>query len=139
LQRLCRTRGEQWGQAMRRTNVLVVEDEAMICELISEVLEENGFAVHTATTGEAALNYLESTGAEVDVLFTDINLEGRMDGSTLAKAVRERRPDLPIVYCSGRYSPTAIAPLVTRSVFVKKPYDLGDICILLSRLTGTAH
>jgi CheY-like chemotaxis protein len=124
---------------MRRTNVLVVEDEAMICELISEVLEENGFDVHTATTGEAALNYLESAGAEVDVLFTDINLEGRMDGSTLAKVARERRPDLPIVYCSGRYSPTAIAPLVTRSVFVKKPYDLGDICILLNRLTGTAH
>jgi two-component system cell cycle sensor histidine kinase/response regulator CckA len=124
---------------MRRTNVLVVEDEVMISELISEVLEENGFEVHTATTGEAALNYLESTGAEVDVLFTDINLEGRMDGSTLAKAARERRPDLPIVYCSGRYSPTAIAPLVTRSVFIKKPYDLGDICTLLNRLTGTAH
>ena len=124
---------------MRRTNVLVVEDEVMISELVSEVLEENGFEVHTASTGEAALNYLESTGTEVDVLFTDINLEGRMDGSTLAKAVRERRPELPIVYCSGRYSPSAIAPLMTRSVFIKKPYDLGDICTLLNRLTGTAH
>lgn len=123
---------------MRRANVLVVEDEALISELVSEVLEENGFEVHTATTGEAALNYLQSSD-EVDVLFTDINLEGRMDGSTLAKAARERRPDLPIVYCSGRYSPSAIAPLMPRSVFVKKPYDLGDICTLLSRLTGTTH
>jgi DNA-binding NtrC family response regulator len=124
---------------MRRTNVLVVEDEVMISELISEVLEENGFEVHTAATGEAALNYLDSSNTEVDVLFTDINLEGRMDGSTLAKAVRERRPDLPIVYCSGRYSPSAIAPLMPRSVFIKKPYDLGDICTLLNRLTATAH
>lgn len=124
---------------MRRTNVLVVEDEAMISELITEVLEENGFEVHTALTGEAALNYLESTGAEVDVLFTDINLEGKMDGSTLAKAVRERRPELPIVYCSGRYSSSPMSPLMTRSVFVKKPYDLGEICTLLTRLTGTAH
>lgn len=123
---------------MRRTNVLVVEDEAMISEMVSEVLEENGFEVHTAATGEAALNYLES-GTEVDILFTDINLEGRMDGSTLAKVVREKRPELPIVYCSGRYSPSAISPLMTRSVFVKKPYDLDDICTLLNRLTATAH
>jgi DNA-binding NtrC family response regulator len=124
---------------MRRTNVLVVEDEVMISELISEVLEENGFEVHTASTGEAALNYLDSTGAEVDVLFTDINLEGRMDGSTLAQEARQRRPELPVVYCSGRYSSSAISPLVARSVFVKKPYNLDEVCTLLNRLTGTAH
>jgi DNA-binding NtrC family response regulator len=123
---------------MRRTNVLVVEDEIMISDLIAEVLVENGFDVHTEVNGEAALNYLDS-GPEVDVLFTDINLQGRMDGSTLAKAARARRPDLPVIYCSGRHSPSAISPLVTRSLFVKKPYDLQDVCKLLNRLTGTPH
>lgn len=122
----------------RRTNVLVVEDEVLISEMVSDVLSENGFDVHTETNGETALSYLESS-PEVDVLFTDINLEGRMDGSTLAKAARERRPDLPIVYCSGRYSSTAIMPLMPRSIFVKKPYDLTDLCTLLTRLTATAH
>jgi len=122
----------------RRTNVLVVEDEVLISEMVSDVLSENGFDVHTVTSGETALSYLDS-GPEVDVLFTDINLEGRMDGSTLAKAARERRPDLPIVYCSGRYSSTAIMPLMPRSIFVKKPYDLADLCTLLTRLTATAH
>lgn len=123
---------------MRRTSVLVVEDEVMISDLVAEVLAEYGFDVHTEVNGEAALNYLDS-GPEVDVLFTDINLQGRMDGSTLAKAARERRPDLPVVYCSGRHSPSAISPLVTRSVFVKKPYDLQDVCTLLGRMTGTPH
>jgi CheY-like chemotaxis protein len=122
----------------RRTNVLIVEDEVLISELVSEVLSENGFDVHAVTNGEMALNYLES-GPEVDVLFTDINLEGRMDGSMLAKEARERRPDLPIVYCSGRYSPSAMSPLMSRSIFVKKPYNLADLCTLLNRLTGTAH
>ena len=122
----------------RRTNVLVVEDEVLISEMVSDVLSENGFDVHAVTSGERALSYLDS-GPEVDVLFTDINLEGRMDGSTLAKAARERRPDLPIVYCSGRYSSTAIMPLMPRSIFVKKPYDLADLCMLLTRLTATAH
>jgi CheY-like chemotaxis protein len=122
----------------RRTNVLIVEDEVLISEMVSEVLSENGFDVHAVTSGEMALNYLDSDPG-VDVLFTDINLEGRMDGSALAKAARERRPDLPIVYCSGRYSPSAIMPLMPRSIFVKKPYDLADLCTLLTRLTGTAH
>jgi CheY-like chemotaxis protein len=122
----------------RRTNVLVVEDEVLISEMVSDVLSENGFKVHTVTSGETALRYLESS-PEVDVLFTDINLDGRMDGSTLAKAARERRPDLPIVYCSGRYSSAAIMPLMPRSIFVKKPYDLEDLCTLLTRLTTPAH
>jgi DNA-binding NtrC family response regulator len=123
---------------MRRTNVLLVEDEILISELMTEVLCENGFAVHAVTNAETALNYLDS-GPEVDVLFTDINLEGRMDGSVLARKARERRPDLPIVYCSGRYSVSAIAPLMSRSIFLKKPYDPLDLCTLLTRLTAPEH
>src|SRR5665213_1876086 len=101
---------------MRRTNILMVEDEVLISEMITDVLSENGFAVHAVTSAEKALSYLDD-GPEVDVLFTDINLEGRMDGSMLAKQVRERRPDLPIIYCSGRYSPSALSPLMPRSLF----------------------
>jgi CheY-like chemotaxis protein len=124
--------------SMRRTHVLVVEDEILISNLIAEVLSESGFEVHAVADGESALRYLESV-PEVDVLFTDINLAGEMDGSVLAHVVRERRPDLPIVYCSGRYSPSALAPAVSRSVFLKKPYDPADVATLLARLTGTAH
>ncbi len=122
----------------RRTSVLVVEDEILISKLIAEVLCESGFAVHAVADGEEALRYLES-GADVDVLFTDINLLGRMDGSMLARQVRAQRPELPIVYCSGRYSPSALAPPVPRSMFVRKPYDPADLCRLLTRLTATSH
>ena len=59
----------------RRTSVLVVEDEVLISRLIAEVLSENGFAVHAVAAAEEALRYLE-VGADVDVLFTDINLAG---------------------------------------------------------------
>lgn len=122
----------------RRTSVLVVEDETLISELVTEALSENGFEVHAVSNGEAALRYLES-GPEVDVLFTDINLDGQMDGSMLAKEARERRPDMPIVYCSGHYSPSAMTPLMSRSIFLKKPYDPSDLCTLLTRLTSTEH
>lgn len=120
------------------TSVLLVEDELLISKLIAEVLCENGFAVHAVEGGEEALRYLES-GADVDVLFTDINLAGRMDGSVLAREVRAQRPELPIVYCSGRYSPSAVEPPVSRSIFLRKPYSPADLCRLLERLTATAH
>ena len=71
----------------RRTHVLVVEDEVLISQLVTEVLAESGFAVHAVEAGEEALRYVES-GAEVDVLFTDINLLGPMDGTKLAQEVR---------------------------------------------------
>jgi CheY-like chemotaxis protein len=121
--------------AIRRTSVLLVEDEILISELVAEVLSESGFAVHAVEGGEEALRYLES-GADVDVLFTDINLVGRMDGSMLAREARAQRPEMPIVYCSGRYSISALAPLVSRSIFMKKPYDPADLCRLLQRLTS---
>jgi CheY-like chemotaxis protein len=121
--------------AARRTSVLLVEDEILISEIIAEVLSESGFAVHTVEGGEEALRYIES-GADVDVLFTDINLAGRMDGSMLAREVRAQRPELPIVYCSGRYSSSALTPPVSRSIFMKKPYDPADLCRLLERLTS---
>ena len=122
-----------------RTNVLLVEDEVLISDLVADVLCEFGFEVHAETDAEAALRYLES-GADVDILFTDINLAGDMDGSALAKKVRKQRPDLPIVYCSGRYTPADLSLPVSRSVFLQKPYDMADVAMLLTRLTeGTAH
>jgi CheY-like chemotaxis protein len=123
----------------RRTSVLLVEDEALISDLIAEALSDHGFEVHAVAAGEDALRYLES-GADVDVLFTDINLLGRMDGSELAQEARAKRPELPIVYCSGRYSPSALAPPVSRSIFIKKPYLPEDLCRLLERMTAdTCH
>ncbi|MEP7032059.1 MAG: response regulator [Pseudolabrys sp.] len=124
--------------AGRRTSVLMVEDEILITTLVTETLCEYGFDVHAVADGESALRYLDS-GPEVDVLFTDINLYGNMDGAMLAKQVRARRPDIPIVYCSGRYSPSALSPLMSRSIFLKKPYDPGELCMLLERLTATEH
>ena len=123
----------------RRTSVLVVEDEVLISSLVAEVLANSGFEVHAVDAAEEALRYIES-GASVDVLFTDINLVGAMDGVTLAREVRAKCPEMPIVYCSGHHSPSTAAPLVPRSVFVRKPYSPDDLCRLLGRLTAeTSH
>ena len=116
-------------------SVLLVEDEVMISNLVADCLSESGFRVHEVATADDALRLIKS-GANVDVLFTDINLAGAMNGAELAERVRELRPEMPIVYVSGRYKISEISPLVPRSLFVAKPYDPNDICALLTRLTG---
>lgn len=116
-------------------SVLLVEDEVMISNLVADCLSESGFRVHEVVTADEALRFIKS-GANVDVLFTDINLPGGMNGAELAERVRELRPEMPIVYVSGRYKISEISPLVPRSLFVAKPYDPNDICALLTRLTG---
>ena len=123
------------GQDGAAISVLVVEDEVLISNLVADVLSASGFVVHEVTTADEALRYIDS-GADIDVLFTDINLPGDMDGAELAARARELRPEMPIVYASGRFKLSEISPLVSRSLFMAKPYDPADVCALLTRLTG---
>jgi CheY-like chemotaxis protein len=120
-----------------KPHVLFVEDEVLVSALMSDVLEERGFEVHAMETGDAALEYLQS-GAPVDVLFTDINMPGDLDGAELAREARNLRPDLPVVYASGRYTAGDLMPMVPRSLFLAKPYDPIEACTLLNRLAPAA-
>ena len=126
------------GRASTPISVLLVEDEVLISNLVAEWLVESGFSVHEARTADEALDYLDS-GADVDVVFTDINLPGSMNGAELAAQVRQRRPDIPIVYASGRFRASEVGPLVPRSMFMPKPYNLEDVCKLLERLAPVRH
>ena len=127
----------QSNPVSRPTSVLVVEDEALILEMMSEVLAESGFEVHAVCNARDALRCL-ATGIAVDVLFTDINLPGDMDGSVLAQRAREIRPELPVVYASGGVTTLNPFRAVPGSTFVPKPYDPTKICDMLSRLAA-AH
>jgi CheY-like chemotaxis protein len=66
-----------------RIRVLFVEDEFFIREWIARSLSEQGFAVDSVTNAVDAL--LRIARAPIDVLLTDINLPGGMDGTVLAR------------------------------------------------------
>ena len=82
-------------------HVLLVEDEILVNEWVTQSLTEQGFAVQSVTNAADALGHLASD--QVDVLFTDINLPGKMDGAALARRARELLPDLPVIYASARH------------------------------------
>jgi CheY-like chemotaxis protein len=113
-------------------HVLLVEDEFLISEWVAESLAEHGFSVRTVTNAADALRHLKS--APVDVLFTDINLPGDMDGAALARRARELLPELPVVYASGRVNMLDSAMRVPGSIFVAKPY----VPALVGRLLADA-
>ena len=119
------------------SRVLLVEDEALISEMVAEVLAERGFEVYVAANAKDALQHL-TCGAPCDLLFTDINLPGGVDGTSLAKLARQLRPDLPVVYASGSVSKIEHFKAVPGAIFVPKPYDLMKVCTLLEKCAA-AH
>ncbi len=110
-------------------HVLFVEDELLISDWVAEVLSEQGLDVQTTTNAANALEHLASV--PVDVLFTDINLPGGMDGAALARRAREMRPDLPVIYASARASLLKQDARVPGSIVVPKPYEPALVAKLL--------
>jgi len=103
-----------------KIRILVVEDEFLIAEWVAEALGEQGFEVETASNAVDALCHLVSS--PVDVLFTDVNLPGNMDGTALARCARELSPRLPVIYASARVAALAPEVCVPGAMFVPKPY-----------------
>jgi len=111
-----------------KIRILVVEDEFLIAEWLAEALGDQGFEVQTASNAVDALPHLVSS--TVDVLFTDVNLPGNMDGTALARCARELLPRLPVIYASARVAALAPEVCVPGAVFVPKPYRaevLGEL------------
>ncbi len=115
--------------------VLVVEDEVLVREMIVDVLIDDGFEVHAVADARDALSHL-SAAWPVDVLFTDVDLPGDIDGERLAVLARKLRPDLAVVYASGSRRNVNQVP---GSAFVDKPYEASRVCALLTRVTQRAR
>jgi CheY-like chemotaxis protein len=122
----------------QRSRVLLVEDEFLLCDLITEALSEHGFEVHAVANAQDALQHL-TCGAPCDILLTDINLPGNIDGTTLARLARELRPKLPVVYASGSYARLEDLDAVSGAIFVAKPYHPDRLCEMLCEMASTSH
>jgi len=84
--------------AAEEQRVLVAEDDDLFAEAIDAFLSDAGFSVVVTADGEAALRVADADG--FDVLVTDLRMP-RLDGATLIRRLRARRPDLPVVVMSG--------------------------------------
>jgi len=123
LQRVALARSAEAGRGPTRLVIMVVDDEPMLRELGSAVLQEAGYLVVEAPNAIKALEVLEA-GLRVDVLFTDVQMPGEMDGLELVQRVRRRWPAIKLLVTSGKAAPIA---LPTDGRFLAKPYLVADL------------
>jgi DNA-binding NtrC family response regulator len=103
--------------------ILFVEDDPLIREFVVEALHEAGFHVIAASDGKEALDWCKERVA--DVLVTDIQLPGQIDGWDIAEHCREHDPELPVIYATG-FSTVEARP-VPGSMSLQKPYRPEEI------------
>ncbi len=94
-------------QAESRATILLVEDNIEVLAAIQSTLSKLGYGVIQATSGDAAFEIFPQR-PEIDLLLTDIVMPGELQGTTLAKALRKLRPDLPVVFMSGYASEATV-------------------------------
>jgi signal transduction histidine kinase len=88
------------SEGARRGHVLLVEDDREVSALTCELLGSLGFSVTHVTGAEAALGAL-ANARRVDVVMSDIMMPGGVNGLQLAREIRRRHPQLPILLTTG--------------------------------------
>ncbi|WP_413043228.1 response regulator [Pseudomonas sp. YJ42] len=107
-------------------NVLLVDDDEAVAALVGEMLQHLGFTVTLATSAAAALGAL-ANGRKVDIVFSDVMMPGGMNGVELAREIRTKHRDIPVLLTSG-YAEAAKKTADEEGVYVlAKPYRLEEL------------
>jgi two-component system nitrogen regulation response regulator NtrX len=114
--------------------ILIVDDEPDICELVSGILQDEGYATRTARDGDDALNAIRTR--RPNLVFLDIWLQGsKLDGLQLLDAAKDQYPDLPVVMISGHGNiETAVAAIKRGAYdFIEKPFKADRLVLVADR------
>jgi CheY-like chemotaxis protein len=120
------------------TVVMVVEDDALIQDMVQDALLEGGFQAETTSSGEEATSLLEGNAGKHRALITDINLRGQMTGWDLAKRARELNPEIPVVYVTADAADHWLSLGVPGSVLLAKPFAPAQIVTAVAQLLNAA-
>ncbi len=119
-------------------DILIVDDEQDIRDLVSGVLDDDGYGTRTAATADEALAALDERLPSLILL--DVWLRGSsMDGIELLKAIKARDPQIPVIVFSGHGNiDTAVAAIAQGAAdFIEKPFQAGKLLHLVSKATET--
>lgn len=105
--------------------VLVVDDERYIVDLLTDLLQDEGYRVLRAADGQAALEILSEQ--QPDLVVADVMMP-RIDGLHLLALIREHHGNLPVILMSA-----AVTPRSCDVTFLRKPFDIDDLLSLIDR------
>jgi len=108
--------------------ILVVDDEIAVMSVVEIMLKRGGYSVITAAGASEALNlFAEWPDLEVDLLLLDFVLPD-MNGVELYRRIRERRPELPVLYFSAYSEHEELRPAIARGVpYMAKPFTASQL------------
>src|SRR5713101_5854918 len=121
-------------------DILIVDDEADIRELVSGILQDEGFITRSARDSDDALAHVASR--RPNLVFLDIWLQGsRLDGLQLLDAMKTQHPELPIVMISGHGNiETAVAAIKQGAYdFIEKPFKADRLVLVAQRALETSR
>ncbi len=121
-------------------DILIVDDEADICDLISGILEDEGYHPCTAACSDTALAAIARRRPSLVLL--DIWLEGsRLDGLQLMERLRRDDPDLPVVVISGHGNVEVAVSAIKNGAydFIEKPFQTDHLLVTISRAIESAR
>jgi DNA-binding NtrC family response regulator len=123
----------------RPLTILAVDDDRTVVDVIAETLRGADYRVLTAHGGWDAIRVYEGYPERVDLLLTDVIMPD-LTGPVLAERLRERQPDLPVLFISGFHD----ADLVRRFVFQRgftllpKPFRVDALLRVVGQQLGVA-
>ena len=113
--------------------ILLVEDDPVVLEMVSEILRQSGYMVLTAASAPQALKTWEKFGRLIDLLLTDVLIPCRSTGLELARKFQQSKPKLKIVFTSG-FGPEICAgdPAMASGWFLPKPFSQAALLRIVS-------
>jgi two-component system nitrogen regulation response regulator NtrX len=115
-------------------DILIVDDEADIRDIISDLLRDEGYAARTAHDADSAFAAIETVAP--DLIILDIWLQGsRMDGIEILKSVKRDNPGIPVVIISGHGNIEVAVAAVQQGAydFIEKPFNMSQLMVVVAR------
>src|SRR6516165_2709967 len=122
------------------SDILIVDDEADIRELVSGILEDEGYTTRVARDSDDALGAIHAR--RPSLVFLDIWLQGsRLDGLQVLGNIKTEHPDLPVVMISGHGNiETAVAAIKEGAYdFIEKPFKADRLVLVADRALETSR
>jgi PAS domain S-box-containing protein len=110
----------------RRARVLVVDDNEDVRDVIVAYLDVLGYRALQAASGQDALELLEGGVGTVDLLMADYAMPG-MSGTELARAVRGKWPELPVIVITGYADATGLDDQFDQAILLRKPFRINEL------------
>jgi len=116
-------------------DILVIDDDAIVRNLIVECLQSLGYQVRQAADGETGLKLLAEQAP--DLLMVDFIMPG-LNGAEVIERVRAVLPDLPIILATGYVDAQVSAELLQRELILQKPFDIDDLATMVRQALARA-